>query len=257
MKARLSVLTFIISVLASGAQAAGPQLSCTMPAMAAYPAAEADPAIAIWHDGDMEKSMWQPPGCTGWSPSSHSKLVIAVAASFHFDGPIDQLLNRVGRISALSNMLYWSTTDKKWRPLAYDSSALSGTDIKNRRGDFLASDLTKGASLHYWEDDTRSGEIVYHLKVLESTPDRVVIVSENVTPIRRFFITLFEPGALQTVLSIQRLSPGVFGVYMLSRTGEGSSAFAAGHDESYINRAVAFYRQIAGIKTDKEPPAAQ
>jgi hypothetical protein len=36
-----------------------------------------------------------------------------------------------------------------------------------------------------------------------------------------------------------------------------SSLLPTGGDASYINRAVAFYRLVAGIPTDQEPPAAR
>jgi hypothetical protein len=258
----LAIKSFCIALagamfaLGLGVQAAVPQLPCAGAAALAYPAPEAVPAIAVWHAVDLEQGKWQPPGCTGWPPSSHSGLVIALTGSLRFDGAIGGLLARVGAISALPKIQYWSTTDKKWRPLAYDASALTGPDAKTRRSDFSTADLIKDADLYYRENDSRSGEAVYRLRVYESTPERAVIASENVTPIRRFFLTLFQPGALQSVMFIQRVSPGIFGVYILSRTGEGTSAFADGHAESYVNRAVALYRQLAGIKTDQEPPAA-
>src|SRR4029077_12201770 len=102
----------------------------------AYPPPEALPVIAIWHAGALAQGKWQPPSCTGWAPASRSKLVITLNGSFHFDGMMDQLLARIGAISQLRNVQYWSTTDKKWRPLAYDASALTGPNAKDRRADF-------------------------------------------------------------------------------------------------------------------------
>jgi hypothetical protein len=98
---------------------------------------------------------------------------------------------------------------------------------------------------------------VYRLTVLERTPDRLVVSSENVTAIRRFYLTVFRPGALQTLFTIQAAGPGAFAVRILTRSGEGSSMFAAGHDKSFVNRAAALYRYLAGIRTDQEPPAAR
>jgi hypothetical protein len=248
---------FSVFMLMAPAHAAVPQPPCTVAAIPAYSAPDAAPMIAIWHGGDLEQSKWQPPRCTGWSPTSHSTLIVALAGSFRFNGSIDQLLERVGAISAFRTIRYWSTTDKEWRPFANDASALTGPDKANRRADFSASELIKNATLYYWEDDSRSGEIVYRLSVYENSPDRAVIASENITPIRKFFVTLFKPGALQSIIFVQRLSSGLFGIYILSRTGEGTSTLAEGHDDSYVNRAVALYRQLAGIKTDQEPPAAR
>jgi hypothetical protein len=253
----LCTLMVVVLALTVSAHAALPQPPCTLASVPAYPAPDAAPTIAIWHGSDLEESKWQPPKCTGWSPSSRSKLIVALAGSFRFNGPISQLLERVGAISTLRTVRYWSTTDKKWRPLANGASALADSNKSNRRADFSAADLIKNARLFYWEDDSRSGEIVYRLNILESTPDSAVIASENITAVRKFFVTLFKPGALQSTVFIQRLSTGLFGIYMLSRTDEGTSVLAAGHDSSYVNRAAAFYRQIAGIKTDQEPPAAK
>ena len=166
------------------------------------------------------------------------------------------LLARVGTISALRSIQYWSTTNKKWGPLSSDASALTSPDPKSRRPDFSPSELVKAAELYYWEDDTRTGSAVYRLRVSESTPERFIIASENITPIRRFWLTLFKPGALQSVLVIEHVAPGIFTAFVLNRSGNGASVLTAGHESSYVNRAAAVYRQLAGIKTDQEPPAA-
>lgn len=255
MGLRIAVAAITLLLSANCAQAGGPDLVCTGMTAADTPPPGAPPLIRIWHADDLEQ--WQPPPCTGWSQHSKSNLIVSLTGSFRFEGGMSALLARVGAISALPSVMYWSVTDKKWGPLAHDASALNGPDPKSRRRDFSAAELVPGADLYYWEDDVRSGEIVYRIKVSEITPERAVIASDNITPVRRFFITLFKPGALQSVLFIQRLRPGVFGAYILNRTGEGTSALAGGHEQSYVNRANALYRQLAGIKTDQEPPAAR
>jgi hypothetical protein len=243
-------------LLAPGAQAAGPQPPCAMSAAAEYPSPDSTPTIAIWHEKDLEQGNWRPPGCTGWPADSRSKLIVTLTGSFRFNGSMNELLARVGTISALRRIQYWSTTDKSWGPLSNDASALTDPDPKSRRRDFSATELGKGADLYYWQDDVRTGPAVYRLRVLENTPERVVITSDNVTPVRRYFFTLFKPGALQSVLIVQRVAPGIFGAFILSRSGMGASALTSGHDESFVNRAAALYRWLAGIKTDQEPPAA-
>ena len=45
-------------------------------------------------------------------------------------------------------------------------------------------------------------------------------------------------------------------VHSRTRVGHGAKAFVQGHEASYINRAVAMFRHIAGILTDQNPPAA-
>jgi hypothetical protein len=225
-----------------------------MAATPAYPSPDAAPIITISQGNDLIRGA--PPGCTDWPAASRSKLVVTLTASFRFDGSMNMLLARVGTISALRSIRYWSTTDKKWGPLSNDAYALTGPDANSRRRDFLPSELVKGADLYYWEDDVRTGPAVYRLRVWESAPERFVISSDNVTTIRQYWFTVFKPGALQSVLVIERVAPGLFGVSVLTRTGEGASVLAAGHDSSYVNRVTAMYRQLAGIRTDQEPPAA-
>jgi hypothetical protein len=251
------ILFAALVLLAGGAQASppGPQLPCAPAAMTAYPSAEALPVIAIWHGDELDRQNWKPPACTGWPAASRAKLIVTLTASFRYSGTMDGLLARVGAISSLRDIRYWSARDGKWGPLAHDASALSSADAKSRRADFAPSDLVKGADLHYWEDDTRTGATVYRMRVLESSSERAVISSDNVTPVRRYLFTIFKPGALQSLLIIQRLSPGLYGVYIVSRSGEGTSMLAAGHDDSYVSRASALYRALAGIRTDLEPPA--
>ena len=157
---------------------------------------------------------WQPPSCTGWPAESRSKLIVTVTGSFHFDGGMDALLTKVGAISTLKEIFYWSAIDKKWGHLANDASALSDANAMDRRRDFAASDFVKGTDLYYWEDCESTGPTVYRLKVFESTPQRLVISSDNVTTVHKFIFTLFKPGALQSVLFIQQLSPETFGVYI-------------------------------------------
>ena len=247
-----AIFVFALLLFASGAQAAGPQPPCA--GVAAYPPPNSAPAIMVWREKDLEQ--WSPPGCTGWPAASRSKLIVTLAGSFRFNGAMNQLLTRIGAVSALPRILYWSATDKKWMPLSKNAFALSGPDPKSRRGDFSAAEFGKGRDLYYWDDDTRTGPAVYRLRVLEDTQERIVVSSDNVTPIRRFFFTLFKPGDFQTLLIVQRVSPGVFGTFILYRSGEGASGLTTGHDKSYVNRAVALFRQLAGMKTDLDPPAA-
>ena len=247
-----SLLVFMLLIFGSGAHAARPEVPCS--GAFAYPAPNLPPLVTTWSEKDLQQ--WRPPDCTGWAADSRSKLVVAVAGSFRFSGTMNQLLSKIGAVSNLPRILYWSTTDKRWMPLSKDAFALTGPDSKVRRGDFSASEFVKGADLYYWNDDTRTGTAVYRLRVLENTAQRIVIASDNIAPIRRFLLTLFKPGAFQTLLVVQRVSPGVIGAFILYRSGEGASGLTTGHDKSYVNRAVALFRQLAGKKTDQDPPVA-
>jgi hypothetical protein len=208
---RLLAALFLLFASPAAAQPSpvGPQPPCgkaPAPSMAVVGAA---PAIQIWHDGELERIGWQPPSCTGWLPSSRSKLLVALAGRFRFEGMIDDLVARKGAISTLRGIKYWSATEAQWRTLVIDAAALSGPDAHSRRADFAPSELLTGSEHLFWEDDSRSGEIVYRMRVLDRSPSSVVIATENLTPVRKLMVTLFAPGALQSVEYIAQVSPGI------------------------------------------------
>jgi hypothetical protein len=95
------------------------------------------------------------------------------------------------------------------------------------------------------------------MRILKVSPDRLVVSTENVSTLRYLLIPLFQPGEIQSVYFLERESPDVWRYYSIARTGKNASSLTAGHEASSINRAVAYYRQMAGIPTDSEPPAAR
>ena len=74
---------------------------------------------------------------------------------------------------------------------------------------------------------------------------------------RYFFVILFDPGEMQSIYFLDRESDNVWRYYSFTRTGRNASPLTTGHESSSINRAVAFYRYLAGIPSDQEPPAAR
>jgi len=217
----LALVILLIPGLPNGATT-GPLPPCGAGLSPQYPPPGERPVVKVWHDEDLKRFGWVPPNCTGWVTSSPSKLVLATAGSFRFDGTADQVLERIGAISALPAVRYWSVTDRAWRPLAVEASALSRPDRHSRRQDFVAAEMATGRALYYWELHRRSGNIVNRMTVLERSPVRAVIATENVTPVRIFFMTLFEPGSLQSVVFVELIGPGVintmpiFAAFMVS-----------------------------------------
>ena len=151
---------------------------------------------------------------------------------------------------------YWSVTDKGWRVLITDAVALDGLDVKRRRPDYSPSEMKSGVDLFFAQDDSRSaGTVAYRMRVLEAGADRIVIETENVGPVRAFFVTLFPPGSLRATYFLERRQSGSWDFYGLSGTGEEASALAGGHESSYVNRAVALYRHFIRVPADRDPPA--
>ncbi|QOY90161.1 DUF6675 family protein [Paludibaculum fermentans] len=213
------------------------------------------PTVRLWtsSEGGAE---WKPPPCTGWTGTGFSSL-IATAARFRSSEGVDGLLRRLGAVSGLAGIRYWSATHGKWRTLIASARAMRDLGTDHPRQDFLPEEMTQG-SVHYFEQvDNLSGAAVYRMRILEVSNGRLVFEIENSTSIRRFLVTIFQPGEMQAVYFLDREPAGVWRYYALLRTGRNANRLAAGHPSSSINRANAFYRWLAGIPTDQEPPAAR
>lgn len=255
---RLAALLILLWPGLAMAQSPGPRLPCDGAAWSADATPGANPAIGVWRDRDLRAAAWAPPRCAGWDAASRSRLIVTLAGTFEFTGTLDDLLARIGAISGLRRQRYWSVSDGAWRRLVSDAAALAGPDAAARRADFAPAELRRGESVYYSQDDGRAGgAIVYRLRVRASGPDQAVVEMENVTPIRYRFVTLFDRGSLQVVMFIRKLRPGVWGAYTATRVSDGASSFAVGREASYVNRAAALYRLVAGIPSDAEPPPAR
>jgi hypothetical protein len=237
------------------ARAEGLQPPCGGQTEPAYGAPGAAPVVSIWNEARLRQTGWRAPDCLKWG-AGRTRLAVALAGEFAFSGSLDQLLERAGKVSAHKSIRYWSVTDKAWRALVSDAGVVDGPDGRTLRPDLTPVELVAGRSFHYFEVG-RSGRAIYRLTVLERTAVRFVLASENVTPVRGFLTTAFEPGALQSVTFLERRGPTTWGYYQVIRAADGASAMALGAESSYVNRLAALYRDMAGIPTDGEPPAAR
>ncbi len=232
-----------------------PQPPCGMEPVPAYPNLDSSPVVKSWSESEVGRD-WKPPACTGWAAPGFSSL-ITTAARFRYTGGADGLLRRVGSISGLAGMRYWSVTHKQWQTLIVSAYALTDPQPDHRRQDFTPSEMTQGKLLYLEQTDNLSGASTYRMRIAEATEDRLVFEVENVAPIRYLFLTLFDPGEMQWIYFLDRESEDVWRYYGIVRTGRNASRLATEHESSSINRAVAFYRVLAGIPTDQDPPAAR
>ena len=157
----------------------------------------------------------------------------------------------------MKGLLYWSTTHQQWQSLIVNAEAATEPPSQQRRKDFSPDEFMNGKDLYYQQTDNLSGKATFRMHILSSSPDRLVFETENITTMRYLLVPLFHPGDMQSIYFIERESQNVWRYYSIARTGRNSSSLAAGHEESSINRAVAYYRYIAGIPADTEPPAAR
>ena len=69
-----------------------------------------------------------------------------------------------------------------------------------------------------------------------------MVAIENVSPVRRFMLTLFNPSDLQSPHFLEREGPNVWNYYGLAWAGETTASLLA----SYVNRPMALYRHFVG-----------
>jgi len=251
-------LLLVVSGLASigaGANDVPPPLPCAAASYPSYPALDARPNVGLW-TGAALGGNWTPPTCTGWQ-AGPTTFVVALTGHFTNGSDSGAMLEHIGMISALPEVRYWSVTDKQWNPLFTRATSLNGPDSNTPRGDFSAAEIHRGAELYFLSADNRlQKDMVTRLRVRDAGPDRIVLEMTNVSPLRWFAFTLVPAGDMQTLYFLDRLADGSWQFYSVTRVLNASfllPRLVTG--PSYVNRAVAMYRYIAGIQTDRDPPA--
>jgi len=233
----------------------GPQPPCGVEPLPPFPTLQASPTVKVWHASDLEPD-WKPPACTGWGASDFPTIV-AVAARFRFTAGADGLRRRIGAVSESKGVLYWSVTQKRWQKLILDAYASPGPDGNLRRPDFSADEIAEGRTFFFQQEDNLFGKVVYRMHIRSASTGRLVFDVENSTTIRYLLIPLFEPGQVQSIYYLEQEGADLWRYYGIARTSGSAGGLMAGHEASAINRAMAFYRHLAGIPTDQEPPASR
>ena len=259
MSSLTRTVAFALLLVSSAVADSGPQPPCGTGASPPYPEVDQPPVVKVWDNGSLGHD-WYPPQCTGWEEPGFSTLVVTVAR-FHVPEGREALLRRIGAISELAGLKYWSTTHQQWRTLIVGAFALSGSSADQRRNDFSPEELAEGRSVFFEQEDSLSGKAVYEMRMKAATPDRLAFDTRNVSTMRFLMLPIFQPGEVQSIYFLDRESKpdskDVWRYYNIARIGRNASSLATGHGASSINRAVAFYRHLAGIPPDREPPAAR
>lgn len=186
-----------------------------------------------------------------------SATIVATAARFRFAAGADGLRRKLGAISEMTGLLYWSTSSQKWQPLIVEAYALASPTSEQRRKDFAPDEMAVSRILYIRQVDNLLGPATYRIRIVTSAADRLVFATENTTAIRRFGLEIFQPADIQSICFLDRESKDLWRYYNLTRLPKQASVLTMGHDASFINRAVALYRYLAGIPADQEPPAAR
>jgi hypothetical protein len=233
---------------------ASPRLPCGGESYPAPPALDAPPNAALWTGTTLDEG-WRPPACAGWQPAS-ATLVVALSGHFSNSGDVDAMLAHIGMISALPAVRYWSVTDKRWDALFTQAASLDGPNPGALRGDFSFSEIHGGGDFYFLSADNRlQKDMVTRLRAKEVGEERIVLEMTNVSPLRWLGFTMVPAGDMQTLYFLDRQTDGSWQFYSLTRVLNASSLLSRlVTGPSYVNRAVAMYRYIAGIQTDRDPP---
>lgn len=244
MRGLLAIVVVLLSAGLASAADKNPQPPCGTPRVPGYAAVDAAPAVLVISGSDL--GAWKPPSCVGWSAQGDGVLV-ALSGRFAYKGSTDDLLKRFGAISTLKGLKYWSITDGGWRTLITSAKALEAPESGHSRPDFTLAEMKSGKDLYFAQQDNRtSEEVVYRMQVRDLSTNGFVVAVENVTPVRSYMLTLFDPGELLSVQFVERESPGVYGYYGLAFAGESLASSIALPQASYVNRALALYGQLTG-----------
>ena len=217
----------------------------------AYPAFDKPALVDSWlRDGHLDGAA---PDCNGLR-SRDVELLVRVTARFHaaLDGVA--MLGRLGAVSALKGMPYWSYTDKKRQLLVSESYAVDNPVSMKARADFSAAELRSGALLFFAQSDNRATTLTpYSLQLLSHSPDRLVLRVENVADLRYMGLKVVAAHELQWVVALEPLANGHWGYRSLLGIGRLGIGRAEQHRLSNLARSVAMFDHLAGRQTDIEP----
>ena len=162
-----------------------PALPCGDAAFLAAPAVGAPPAVAVWSVSDLGPK-WQPPACTGWQVGA-ARWVIAVSGRFRGPATTNDIASRIGGVSLLKSVRYWSVSGKHWKDLLSSAQAVTAVNGK-ARADFSPPEILSGRDFHFVLNDST----VYRGRVSQATSDRLAFAVENVTTVKYLLMPLFQ-----------------------------------------------------------------
>jgi hypothetical protein len=228
----------------------GPRPPCGQEPWPNYPPPGGAAAIRVWDRASLDGS-WTSPSCIG-DRSGGFLALVALAGRFRADGDIDGVLARLGAISSLTGLQYWSIGDQKREVLITHAEALVDAASHKVRPDFSAAELRGGGDLYFLQVENRlSADVVYRLHLESISADRAVVTVANVTPVRFLFVPVLDADDLRSTYFFDRGADGTWKFYSILRVGHGGSIFSGLiRQESYVNRAAALFGHFAGGQKD-------
>jgi len=111
-----AVVAATVSLFCNGAIAqSAPLPPCAGPPIPAAGSVGDSLNQSIWMEAELPVG-WYPPACTGWNAEA-TKVLLAAAGRFRMIGDSGVVVDRLARISTLTDIVYWSTSRAEWRAL--------------------------------------------------------------------------------------------------------------------------------------------
>ena len=217
----------------------------------AYPGADQPAIVQSWLHGGRQDG--PAPDCSSLRTRDF-ELVVRVTA--RFASPLDTaaMLARLGAVSGLKGMAYWSYTDKKRQVLVRQSHAIDHPGSMKPRPDFSPAELRSGAAWFFVQSDNRAETLVpYSLQLMPSGADRLALRVENVADLRYLGLKVVGAHEMQWMMALERLGPGEWGYRSLLGICHLGMGRAEQHRLSNLARCVAMFDHLAGRQTDIEP----
>lgn len=239
----------------SAAAADSPQPPCGTSLLPHYAALRAPASVWTWNAEALPKP-WVPPACLHWKVRDFAAL-IAVAGRIGGITDRAHLLRRLVSTAGLRHVRYWSFSRKRWRTLFTDVDMLTGPDESLKRADLRLDEIRTGQDYFMWQkENSLASGMVFRGRFTELSRRRIVFQQVNLTASSILMIELLAPKEFETTYFIDRESDGVWRYYSLTRVGTEDTPLSEAPLASLINRNVAIFRYVAGVATDREPPAA-
>ncbi|MEZ5825136.1 MAG: hypothetical protein R3C97_10460 [Geminicoccaceae bacterium] len=99
--------------------------------------------------------------------------------------------------------------------------------------------------------------MVVRIVVEKRAENSIVMTFENITAGRVMGLTVLPAGSMRSLLAVEQSEADGIAVFLLSGNSAELPGWMLPGPESHINRAVAVYRHLVGIPSDREPPAAR
>jgi hypothetical protein len=217
----------------------------------AYPAHDKPALVHSWLRGGHQDGAL--PDCNGLR-NREVELLVRVTARLTSTQDAAAMLARLGAVSSLKGMAYWSYTEKKRQMLVRESFAVDQPGSMKPRADFTTAELRSGSVLYFAQSDNRAATLVpYSLQLLSAGPERLVLRVENVGDLRYMGFKVIGAHDMQWVMALEPLGNGHWGYRSLLGLCHLGLGGAEQHRLSNLARSVAMFDHLAGRQTDIEP----